>query len=249
MTVEIRPTLLRTQFKLCPFLFLKEKDMNIQTILISEINAAKYNPRKDLKPNDPEFKKLKDSIERWDLVEPLVVNQRTNTLISGHQRLKVCKILGMTEVQAVMVDLSPQREKLLNMSLNKNGSDWDYIKLEELFKEFNPDELTITGFDDDEIKKIAAFMDDIEADNNKQDITKITSSASEVKGREEKTEFKTVTETAEATEAVKDEKFTVYIPFNDKDKANEWLEREGFKEKFNNNTMINIHMGEYNNEN
>lgn len=205
--------------------------MIIQNILISKINAAKYNPRKDLKPSDAEFKKLKDSIERWDLVEPLVVNQRTNTLISGHQRLKVCKALGMTEVQAVMVDLSLEREKLLNMSLNKNGSDWDYIKLEELFREFTPDDLTITGFDADEIKKITAFMDDIEPENIPQKNIEPTVTR----------EIQKV-QTLQEPQSAQNDKFVVYLPFNDKALANEWLEREGFNERFNDNTVINIYI-------
>ena len=205
--------------------------MIIQNILISKINAAKYNPRKDLKPSDAEFKKLKDSIERWDLVEPLVVNQRTNTLISGHQRLKVCKTLGMTEVQAVMVDLSLEREKLLNMSLNKNGSDWDYIKLEELFREFTPDDLTITGFDADEIKKITAFMDDIEPENIPQKNIEPTVIREIQKAQ-----------TLQEPQSAQNDKFVVYLPFNDKAQANEWLEREGFNERFNDNTIINIYI-------
>lgn len=219
--------------------------MNIQTILISKINAAKYNPRKDLKPSDPEFKKLKESIEHWDLVEPLVVNQRNNTLISGHQRLKVCKALGMTEVQAVIVDLSPEREKLLNMSLNKNEGDWDYIKLEKLFREFAPEELSITGFDDSEIKKITAFMDDIELDNSPRDAYPLP----QKEGHEEVRGIKLEVEPEAEAEAVKNESFIIYLPFNDKSKANEWLEREGFKKRFNDNTMININMRANKNDN
>ena len=36
--------------------------MDIRTIKLSELNPAKYNPRKELKPGDPEFEKLKRSI-------------------------------------------------------------------------------------------------------------------------------------------------------------------------------------------
>jgi ParB-like chromosome segregation protein Spo0J len=63
--------------------------MIIQKIRVSEINPAKYNPRKDLKPGDPEYEKLKKSIQEFGLVEPLVMNRRGNVLISGHQRLKI----------------------------------------------------------------------------------------------------------------------------------------------------------------
>lgn len=62
--------------------------------------------------------------------------------------------MGIKEAEVVLVDLSPEKEKLLNMSLNKVSGDWDYIKLEELFKEFNLDDLGITGFDKHEIEDL-----------------------------------------------------------------------------------------------
>ncbi|EGW40180.1 hypothetical protein [Desulfosporosinus sp. OT] len=43
--------------------------MDIQTIAVEQLKAAKYNPRKDLKPGDTEFEKLKRSIEEFGFVE------------------------------------------------------------------------------------------------------------------------------------------------------------------------------------
>ena len=37
----------------------KEYKMNIQKIKITELKPAKYNPRKDLKPEDEEYQKIK----------------------------------------------------------------------------------------------------------------------------------------------------------------------------------------------
>ena len=37
--------------------------LEIKRISLDEINPAKYNPRKDLKPGDPEYEKLKKSME------------------------------------------------------------------------------------------------------------------------------------------------------------------------------------------
>ena len=68
--------------------------MEIKRIPLGEINPAKYNPRKDLKPGDAEYEKLKKSMDEFDLVEPLVMNTRGNLLITGHQRLKILKQRG-----------------------------------------------------------------------------------------------------------------------------------------------------------
>lgn len=47
----------------------------------------------------------------FDLVEPLVWNKRTGNLVGGHQRLKILKEQGRTEVEVSVVDLSPIKEK------------------------------------------------------------------------------------------------------------------------------------------
>jgi len=85
--------------------------MNIQKISVEKLNPAVYNPRKDLKPGDKEYEKLKRSIEEFGYVEPVIWNQKTGNVVGGHQRLKVLLDLGQTEIDCVVVDLDPQREK------------------------------------------------------------------------------------------------------------------------------------------
>ena len=63
--------------------------MKIQTIAVSKINPAVYNPRKDLKPDDIEYKQLLRSIDEFGYVQPLVWNKQTGNLVGGHQRLKI----------------------------------------------------------------------------------------------------------------------------------------------------------------
>lgn len=101
--------------------------MQIEKIEIGKLKAAEYNPRKDLKPGDPEFEKLKRSIEEFGYVEPVIVNKRTGyRIVGGHQRYKVLKQLGYTEVDCVIVDLDEQKEKALNIALNKISGSWDF---------------------------------------------------------------------------------------------------------------------------
>ncbi len=131
--------------------------MDIQTILINKINPAKYNPRKDLKLGDPEYEKLKKSLTEFDLVEPLIWNKRSSNLVGGHQRLKILQERGDKEVEVSVVDLSPTKEKALNLALNKISGEWDYPKLKDILEELDsgilPD-IEITGFDDKEIEAL-----------------------------------------------------------------------------------------------
>ena len=55
--------------------------MNIEKISVDQLKPAKYNPRKDLKPGDPEFEKLRRSVEEFGYVEPIIWNKRTGVVI------------------------------------------------------------------------------------------------------------------------------------------------------------------------
>ena len=126
--------------------------MNIQKIRIENLKPADYNPRKNLKPEDEEYQKIKKSITEFGCVEPIIVNADM-TVIGGHQRLKVLKELGYEEVECVVLDLDKNKEKALNIALNKITGEWDNAKLEELLAELNETDIDmdITGFSFDEI--------------------------------------------------------------------------------------------------
>lgn len=124
--------------------------MKIDIQSIDKLIEAPYNPRKDLKPGDKEYDKLKQSIEHFGYVEPIIVNDRTGYIVGGHQRLKVLKDLGYNEVEVVHVDLDENNEKALNIALNKVSGEWDADKLEDLLRELNlADDFNVefTGFD------------------------------------------------------------------------------------------------------
>lgn len=80
--------------------------MEIRKVPISLLNAAPYNPRKDLQPGDPEYQKIARSIEKYGCVEPIIWNEKTGNVIGGHQRLKVLAATGAVEVDVSVVQLS-----------------------------------------------------------------------------------------------------------------------------------------------
>lgn len=126
--------------------------MDIQIINIQKLKPAEYNPRKDLKPEDEEYKKIKKSILEFGYVEPIIIN-KDFTVIGGHQRLKVLKELGYTEIECIVVDLDKNHEKALNIALNKISGEWDNTKLEELLAELKETDIDMdmTGFSFDEV--------------------------------------------------------------------------------------------------
>ena len=128
--------------------------MEIRRVSVEKLNPAAYNPRKDLKPGDSEYKKLARSLNHFGYVEPIVWNERTGNVIGGHQRLKVLIAEGAKEIEVSVVNLTINDEKALNVALNKVSGDWDADRLPELLQELlqqaEIDE-TLTGFDTEEI--------------------------------------------------------------------------------------------------
>ena len=141
--------------------------MNIRTVPLDQINPAPYNPRVDLKPGGRAYDQLKGSIKEFGCVEPLVWNERTGTLVGGHQRLKVLRELEHQDVEVVVVDLTLEKEKALNLALNKIQGDWDEDKLATLLKELQqlPDfDVSLTGFDLPEISELFDRQQDQQED-------------------------------------------------------------------------------------
>ena len=133
------------------------ENIRLKRIPISQINIAAYNPRLDLKPGDEEYDKIRRSITEFGLVEPLVWNEATGTLVGGHQRLKILKDRGDTEVEVSVVNIDDlKREKALNIALNKVQGDWNLPSLKELLVDLNDGQfdLTLTGFDEAELQRM-----------------------------------------------------------------------------------------------
>ena len=146
--------------------------MLIKEIPIEKLNAAKYNPRKDLQPGDKEYIQLEKSIKEFGNVDPIIWNETTGNIVGGHQRFKILKkgLKPKDKLPVSVVKLSDKKEKALNIALNKISGDWDYPSLNDLIKELNIDDfdLDLIGFDEIELNKLFSFdlKDEKEIDEN-----------------------------------------------------------------------------------
>lgn len=140
--------------------------MEIRKIEIEKLKPAAYNPRKDLKPEDEEYQKIKKSLTEYGCVEPIIINSDM-TVIGGHQRLKVLKELKYKEIECVILNLDKSKEKALNIALNKISGEWDNHKLEELLDELNRTDINmdITGFSFDEVDEMLKDINGSKDDN------------------------------------------------------------------------------------
>ena len=115
--------------------------MKITKVKISDLKQAEYNPRR---LTTKQYSDLKASLEKFGIVDPIIINS-DNTVIGGHQRLKIVRELGATEVPTVRVNLSKEDERELNIRLNKNTGEFD---LDILANNFDMEELKDWGFKD-----------------------------------------------------------------------------------------------------
>lgn len=127
--------------------------MQLKTLKINQLIPADYNPRKDLQPGDPEYEKLKRSLDEFGYLEPIIWNKQTGHVVGGHQRLKILKAEGHKTADCVVVDFDEDKEKALNVALNKISGDWDTDKLGLLIADLQASDfdVSLTGFDESEI--------------------------------------------------------------------------------------------------
>ncbi len=147
--------------------------MRIEKKPISDLNRAAYNPRVDLQPGNEEYESIRCSLERYGLVQPIVWNERTGNMVSGHQRLTVLQNQGVKEVEVSAVSLDNIAEKQLNIALNKTEGSWDNDKLTELLVELGDDAIH-TGFTPEEIEvlqnEISSYFDEEAADEHDEQL-------------------------------------------------------------------------------
>lgn len=135
--------------------------MKSKRMKLSDIKPAEYNPRITLTEKDYQYKALKASIDEFGLVTPLILNERTGTLISGHQRLNVMLANGVEETEVVIVDFPVEKEKALCIAMNKVEGEWDYGKLSELIEELQQSDVDtiVTGFSNSEIRELLGELE------------------------------------------------------------------------------------------
>jgi len=122
--------------------------MKIVERKIKDLIRAEYNPRELTKD---QYNQLKDSLLRFGVVDPVIVNKhpdRDNIIIGGHQRSKVWEDMGNSTIPTVELNLTLEKEKELNVRLNKNTGQFD---MDMLANHFETDDLIEWGFDEKEL--------------------------------------------------------------------------------------------------
>jgi DNA modification methylase len=147
-----------------------DKKLNIVYVPINSLKPCEYNPRKWSKEA---IIQLKESINKYGFVDPLLVNSaenRKNIVIGGHFRLSIAKELEIKEVPVVFINLPDiEKEKELNIRLNKNLGDWDW----DLLAKFDENFLSSIGFSSEEMDEIFGIDETTEMFNLAKELQKL----------------------------------------------------------------------------
>lgn len=146
--------------------------MEFEKIKITDITPAEYNPRKI---SAGEYEKLSNSIGEFGLVDPIIINLKNNHIIGGHQRydvlleeyvadnesykeLNIIKLgdIGWVFPNSELQVEDLQKEKALNLALNRITGAWENEKLENLLIDLDIDgfDVSLTGFDNLDMKDL-----------------------------------------------------------------------------------------------
>jgi DNA modification methylase len=130
--------------------------ISVRYVLAASLHPDPRNPRQ---MPDEEMAALVESIRAFGLVDPILVRRGDLLVIGGHQRLEAARRLGILEVPVVELDLTDEQAKALNVALNNIGGAWDLVKLDELLKSLPADLAHLTGFDEEDLARIARDAD------------------------------------------------------------------------------------------
>ena len=148
----------------------------VQYVAVDALKPAAFNPRKW---DDVAKSQLKASIKKFGMVDPIICNsapKRKNVVIGGHFRLECAKDLKLPTVPVVYLNIPDiQKEKELNIRLNRNTGEFDW----DLLAKFNEGFLSDIGFSSEELDDVFGIEDtpeqfDLQKELRKLDIHKIS---------------------------------------------------------------------------
>ena len=157
------------------------RETKIQRMKVAEMRPADYNPRRI---SADAMAGLRASVQRFGLVQPIIVNERTGNVVGGHQRLKVLTAEGVDEVDVVVVDLPSSEERALNVALNNPHISGEFSDdlgpllqqiaedEPELFEALRLDELDFFADEDEPEPEGGAQSDDFDADEDLPVVTR-----------------------------------------------------------------------------
>lgn len=153
-----------------------QNKLEIVNVPISDLKMSEHNARKW---SGKALRDLEKSLTTHGVVDPAIINgalNRKNIVIGGHMRIHVLKKMGAAEMPCIILNIPDlEKEKALNIQLNKAQGDWDY----ELLAKFDEAFLSEVGFSSEELDEVFPAEEnpeifDLEKELKKLDIQQVS---------------------------------------------------------------------------
>ena len=120
--------------------------LTVEQLPIADLHLDPGNPRRIA---EAELAALTRSIATFGCVDPVLARRADRRVIAGHQRLVAARRAGLTTVPVILLDLTAEDARLLNVALNQIGGEWDADLLARLLIDLRATadrDLTLSGF-------------------------------------------------------------------------------------------------------
>lgn len=131
-----------------------QRTHDVVEVVIDDLRPDPANPRRI---SNDQLEALTRSLQEYGFVQPVLARREDRMVIGGHQRLTAARRLGYKTVPVIFLDISLEQARLLNIGLNQISGDWDKELLARLLADLKPIEdidLSLTGFSEEELKKL-----------------------------------------------------------------------------------------------
>ena len=133
--------------------------LTVEQLPIADLHPDPGNPRRI---EEAELAALTRSIATFGVVDPVLARRADRRVIAGHQRLVAARRAGLTTVPVILLDVTVEDARLLNVALNQIGGDWDADLLARLLIDLRATadcDLTLSGFAEADLGELLARFD------------------------------------------------------------------------------------------
>ena len=133
--------------------------LRVESLPIADLHPDPGNPRRI---EEAELAALTRSIETFGFVDPVLARRADRRVIAGHQRIIAAGRAGLTTAPVILLDVTAEDARLLNVALNQIGGEWDADLLARLLIDLRATadrDLTLSGFAEADLGELLARFD------------------------------------------------------------------------------------------
>ena len=144
------------------------REAEYREVLLADMHPSGYNPRYDLKPGDIEYERLRKSVIKNGLLQPIVWNEYNGNIVGGEQRWKILMEIGVVKCICAVTHIeNPEDEMAANLALNRAHGRFEDDLLQAMFEGMDLEDIDTEemGYDPDEVEHVLSGFGNVDDDD------------------------------------------------------------------------------------